>query len=58
VPTLAYNVLLYNQSALTDRINLKGIAVGNGCTDWSVDTTPALFDLAWSHALYDYDFRE
>jgi len=25
-------------------MNLKGFAVGNGCTDWEVDTNPALPD--------------
>jgi serine carboxypeptidase-like clade 2 len=56
VPTLAYNVLLHNEASL-NKINLKGIAVGNGVTDWELDCNPALVDLAWSHALYDYEFR-
>lgn len=54
VPTLAHNVLLYNMYS-AGQINLKGLAVGNGCTDWTVDTTPALMELAWSHSLINYD---
>ena len=49
VPTLAYNILEYNSEVGYAAINLKGIAVGNGVTDWAVDTTPALFWMAASH---------
>jgi len=31
VPTLAYQVVLYNQQKPAVPINLKGILVGNGC---------------------------
>lgn len=55
IPTLAYNIQLYNQATSSARINLKGIAVGNGCTDWSVDTTPALLQMGFTHSLYGYD---
>jgi len=55
IPTLAYNIQLYNENTSSSRINLKGIAVGNGCTDWTVDCDPALMELAFSHALYGYD---
>jgi len=34
VPTLANQVLLHNNATtVADKINLKGIMVGNGCTD-------------------------
>lgn len=56
VPTLAYNILMYNLYSPFNDINLKGIAVGNGCTDWNVDTTPAFMKMAWSHALIDYSW--
>ncbi|CAG9316598.1 unnamed protein product [Blepharisma stoltei] len=58
VPTLAYNILMYNSYSPHNSINLKGIAVGNGCTDWTVDCNPAFIKLAWSHALFGYDWYE
>ena len=56
VPTLAYNVLQHNANTPFSRINLKGIAVGNGATDWSVDTTPATMKMLWSHSLFNYKY--
>ncbi|CAG9322916.1 unnamed protein product [Blepharisma stoltei] len=58
VPTLAYNVLMYNNYSPHNSINLKGIAVGNGITDWNVDSTPAFMKLAWTHALIGYEWYE
>lgn len=29
--------------------------VGNGVTNWDVDTTPAYVQMAYWHGLYDYD---
>ncbi len=58
VPTLAKDVLDYNKSAAQgEQINLKGIMVGNGVTDWRVDTSNALYDLAYSHALISLETR-
>jgi carboxypeptidase C (cathepsin A) len=58
VPTLAWNVINYNAGVTkADRINLKGILVGNGVTDWNVDTDPALIDFAFTHALYSPEQR-
>lgn len=57
VPYLANNIIDYNLSATT-KINLKGILVGNGVTDWKLDTTAALMDFAYDHALYSYDLRQ
>ncbi|CAG9333705.1 unnamed protein product [Blepharisma stoltei] len=56
VPTLAYNVLMYNSYSHHNSINLKGIAVGNGACDWNVDTTPAYMKMVWNHALIGYDW--
>jgi hypothetical protein len=28
---------------------LKGIIVGNGCTDWQQDTIPAMIDMLYEH---------
>lgn len=55
VPTLAYNILLHNAYTSGTWINLKGIAVGNGVTDWKYDTTPAFMKMAWSHSLIWWD---
>ena len=33
--------------------NLKGFMVGNGCTNWDVDTTPAYVEMGFWHGLYD-----
>jgi len=33
--------------------NLKGFMVGNGCTDWNVDTTPAYLEMGYWHGLLD-----
>jgi carboxypeptidase C (cathepsin A) len=48
VPYLAWQVHQHNEQAATDPsiqfMNLKGFLVGNGCTDWEVDTNPALPD--------------
>jgi carboxypeptidase C (cathepsin A) len=41
-----------------DKINLKGILVGNGLTDLSVDIENALVDFAFEHALYSFETRQ
>lgn len=56
VPTLAYTIIEYNQEVSYSPINLMGIAVGNGVTDWTYDTTPALFWMAWSHGMLPWTF--
>ena len=57
VPTLAMNVLLYNEEEVGIPINLVGIGVGNGLTDWYVDTNWALIQMGWSHNLYWTDTK-
>ena len=51
IPYLMDKIDKYNQDmAGTDNdINLKGIIVGNGCTDWQKDTTPAMIDMLYEH---------
>jgi len=48
VPYLAWQVHQHNEQSATNPsiqfMNLKGFLVGNGCTDWEVDTNPALPD--------------
>lgn len=54
VPTLAYNVIAYNQATSRDNINLVGIAVGNGVTDYNYDNDLAIVQLATTHSLTEY----
>jgi carboxypeptidase C (cathepsin A) len=58
VPTLAYNVLAYNQATGRDNINLVGIAVGNGVTDYNCDNDEAIVMLAASHSLTPYGYLQ
>ena len=59
VPMLAYNVVQYNKNLPeSQKINLKGILVGNGVADWNYDTTPATIDFAFTHHLYSYEIRK
>lgn len=51
VPTLALQIVNYNSYTPYAPINLQGIAVGNGCTDWTVDTTPAFMHMLWSYGM-------
>ena len=58
VPMLAYNIIQYNKDLPeSQKINLKGILVGNGVADWNYDTTPATIDFAFTHHLYSYETR-
>lgn len=52
IPTLLYNIDKYNQGkAQADMINVKGMMVGNGVTNWTYDTQPATFNFSYWHAL-------
>ena len=58
VPKLAYNVIQYNKNLpVTQKINLKGILVGNDVADWNYDTTLATYDFAFTYHLYSYETR-
>ena len=58
IPTLSIEIINYNKNVPEDyKINLKGILVGNGVTDLNYDTTPALFDFAFSHHITSYEYR-
>ena len=58
VPMLAYNVIQYNKNVPeSQKINLKGILVGNGVADWNYDADLATFDFAFTHHLYSYETR-
>ena len=58
VPMLAYNIIQYNNNMPeSKKINLKGILVGNGVADWTVDVDRATLDYAFTHHLYSYETR-
>eukprot|EP01016_Furgasonia_blochmanni_P054838 TRINITY_DN9084_c0_g1_i1.p1 TRINITY_DN9084_c0_g1~~TRINITY_DN9084_c0_g1_i1.p1 ORF type:complete len:283 (-),score=19.43 TRINITY_DN9084_c0_g1_i1:35-883(-) len=58
VPWLALKVLNHNADAPTaSQIQLKGILVGNGATDWSIDCSPAEIDYFYMRALYGYSTK-
>lgn len=49
---MAYMANAFNQGASDDeKINLKGILVGNGATDWEYDCAPATYNMAFTHAI-------
>lgn len=47
VPWLALKIDQYNEQETKNDFNLKGFMVGNGCTDWSIDTLPATIDMLY-----------
>ena len=58
VPTLAYEVIMYNKGVSeNNKINLKGILVGNGVADWTYDVTIARLDFFFTHHLTSYELR-
>ena len=58
VPMLAYKVVMYNKGVTgSQKINLKGILVGNGVTDYNFDNDLALVDFMFSHHLTSYENR-
>ena len=56
VPYLAYQIDKFNEKYKDNdevyKPNLKGFMVGNGVTNWTVDTDPAYIDMAYWHGLY------
>lgn len=54
IPYLLWNIDTFNNLNETlpeDKINLKGMMVGNGVTNWTYDTQPATFNMTYWHAL-------
>ena len=52
---------MHNNNAsvpVEDHVNLKGIMVGNGCTNWTYDTTPAMLNMTYWHALYNDELHD
>lgn len=60
IPFLAEQILKHNeqQTDPTKRINLKGIAVGNGVTDWTYDTTPAYLEMSFYFGLVGFTVQD
>jgi carboxypeptidase C (cathepsin A) len=61
VPYLANNVVNYNKaptSTKVTKINIKGMLVGNGVTNWNYDTKWPTPDYNWYHALYGQELRD
>ena len=55
---LALEILNYNKNVSDDeKINLKGILIGNGVADWNYDNYPAIVDFLFSHHFYSYETR-
>ncbi|CAI2369016.1 unnamed protein product [Moneuplotes crassus] len=58
VPYLAYNLHKGNHTTRTGgNLNLQGIAVGNGVTDWKYDGTPAYVEMSFAHGLIPLDLQ-
>ena len=60
IPMLAYEILNYNDkiSDDKDKINLKGIMIGNAYTDKKYEEYYAIVDYAFSHGLLSYEIRK
>jgi serine carboxypeptidase-like clade 2 len=55
---LAHKIVVYNKNLKeSQKINLKGILVGNGVADWNYDTSPAMYDFIFTHHLTSYESR-
>ena len=58
VPMLAHKIVEYNKNLKeSQKINLKGILVGNGVADWNYDADPAMYDFIFTHHLTSYESR-
>jgi carboxypeptidase C (cathepsin A) len=54
VPTLAYQIVMYNAYTIRNYINLKGMAVGNGVTDYTYDNDGAIIIQLYTHGFLSY----
>ena len=55
IPNLAKVIL---ESEDEDKLNLKGVLIGNGITDWNVDYINAVNDFSYNHAIYSKEEYE
>jgi carboxypeptidase C (cathepsin A) len=61
VPYWMWQIDNWNNNVTTpqdDHINLKGIMVGNGVTNWTYDTMPATLTMGYYHALYNDELHD
>jgi len=59
MPTLLSTIDTHNnESTTTDKINLKGMMIGNGCTNWTYDTQPATNNMTYWHAIMGQDMYD
>ena len=59
IPYFATRILDYNLTQPTaTKVNLKGILIGNGVSDWNVDTTPAYIHMAYDFGLYSPEIAQ
>lgn len=60
MPYLVNGIHHHNQQYQRDpdvfKPNLKGMMVGNGCTNWLYDTGPAAVDMYYWHSLVSMDW--
>ena len=55
IPNLAKVIL---ESEDEDKVNLIGVLIGNGITDWNVDYINAVNDFSYNHAIYSKEEYE
>lgn len=59
IPYLALRILEHNNATEPENaVNLVGVAIGNGVTNWNYDCLPALMDMAFAHGLIDSKLNE
>ena len=60
IPLLADRIMYFNNmSEFSDKyINLNGFAVGNGLTDFTVDSKNAFYDFLYNHGFYSTKLRD
>ena len=49
---------MWNGNHTDDTINLKGMMVGNGVTNWTYDALPATVDMAYWHSLISQETHD
>ena len=57
IPYLARRIFEHNDAG-NEFINLKGVAIGNGVTNWKFDCDNALWDMAYAHGLISTDLNQ
>ena len=61
MPNLLKVIDTYNKAENTtesEKINVKGMMVGNGVTNWTYDTMPATTDMGYWHSIMSQDMHD